>query len=230
MTLKMKMLDNSSAEMWIYGEIGGSGWGDGITSKQVADELGKYKDAKQINLRINSTGGDVFEGVAIYNQLRRHKAKVSVDIDGAALSIASIIAMAADPGELRMADNAFMMIHDPWSFTVGDSADHRKTAELLDGIKSQLVNTYVARTGMEPDQIAQMMSDETWMDAKSAESMKFIDSRTAELALAAHIDKRICRNIPDQFIHWQATAVKAMQNKTAQLKTELDKITSRILS
>lgn len=224
---KMRKVDDT-AEVFIYGDIGAGMWGDGVSAKQFAEQLKSLGKVSTIALRINSSGGDVFEGVAIYNQLKRQKAKVTVDIDGSALSIASVIAMAADPGELRMADNAFMMIHDPWSFTVGDAKEHRKTAELLDGIKSQIVNTYVARTQRDAEEIANMMAEETWLDAVAAESLGFIDSRTSELAIAAHVNPTICRNMPEYAYHMQQLSAAAQREKTESLKKTLDLIKGRL--
>lgn len=163
------------AEIFIYDDIGPE-WAGMIGAKTVRDALkGIAKDAP-LSVRINSNGGDVFEGVAIYNQLARHEGKVTVDIDGSALSAASIIAMAGD--EIRIAENAMMMIHDPWGFAMGGAGDMRSTADLLDKITASLATTYAARTGKPAEDVAALMGAETWFDAKEAVEAKFADTVT----------------------------------------------------
>ena len=128
------------AEVLIYDEI--SSWG--ITAENFVKDL-QGVTAKTINLRINSPGGSVFDGTAIFNALRAHPAKVVSHIDGVAASIASIIALAAD--EVRMAENAFYMIHNAWGVAMGDGAEMRKMADILDKIAGTLAKTYAAKTG-----------------------------------------------------------------------------------
>jgi ATP-dependent protease ClpP protease subunit len=128
----------------------------------------------------------VFDGVAIYNNLKRHPARIEVDVDGIAASIASVIAMAGD--EIRMAGNAMMMIHNPYGMAMGSSDDMRKTAELLDQIKTVIVDTYAKRTGEAGGAIAQMMDDETWMTAEEARKNGFSDVTTEEQRIAAAYD------------------------------------------
>jgi ATP-dependent Clp endopeptidase proteolytic subunit ClpP len=176
------MAGTKSAEIYLYDEIGDSFFG-GITAKQFADDLNALGKIDRINVRINSPGGDVFQGLAIYNTLKRHPANVVVDIDGMALSIASIIAMAGNT--INMAKNAMFMIHDPWGFTGGTAEDFRKQADLLDQVKENLVNTYVDKTGMDSGQINLLMSEETWMQAEEAKRLGFISNITEELQMAA---------------------------------------------
>ena len=187
---KIHMADKQ-AEIYLYGDIGGGMWGDGITSKQFSEEMAKVPATKNISLRINSSGGDVFEGVAIYNQLKRHKATVSVDVDGAALSIASVVAMAASPGELRMADNAFMMIHDPWMWVVGGAEDLRKKANYLDQVRENCLDIYSNRTGGDRDTIGEQMAAETWFNASEAVAAGFATSVGQTMAVAACKDRSL---------------------------------------
>lgn len=177
---------NERAVIYLYSDIGG--YFDGVTAKQFAKDLNDLGAVREINLRINSVGGSVFEGFAIYNLLSQHPATISVDVDGIAASIASVIAMAAAPGALRMAANATMMVHRPWSMAVGDAETMRKEADLLDKLDGQIRGTYVRRTGAEPAAVAAMMLAETWMDAEEAVTAGFADTVTAEQAIAAHID------------------------------------------
>lgn len=158
-----------NAELTIYGEIGE--WG--VTAKEVADALKELGNVKAIDLYLNSPGGDVFDGIAIYNKLQQHKAQVTVHIDGMALSAASIVAMAGD--RILMAENGMMMIHDPWGIALGNADDMRRMAELLDKSAGTLADTYAARTGKDVDDIRALMADETWMTAAEALEAGFID-------------------------------------------------------
>lgn len=170
------------ADIYIFEEIG-DGWMGGISAKRFADDLKAAGDLVQINLHINSPGGSVFDGIAIYNTLKKNKALVVVDIDGLAASIASIIAMSGD--EIRMAENAMMMIHDPWTVAAGSSADLRETADMMDKVKETLITTYARKTGLDDDEISDLMAAETWMTADEAVERGFIDSVSEEAKLAA---------------------------------------------
>lgn len=178
---RMKLV-GKTGEIFLYDEIG-DGFFGGISAKQFADDLSALGKIDNINLRVNSPGGDVFQGLAIYNTLKRNPANVVVDIDGMALSIASIICMAGD--EIRMASNAMFMIHDPWTFVGGTAEDLRTKADLMDQVKENLVNTYAARAKLDADEIAQLMADETWMQSSDALYHGFIDSVTDEIEMAA---------------------------------------------
>lgn len=180
------------AEIVIYEDIGDV-WG-GATAKTFADDLKKLGDVGEINVRINSGGGNVFDGIAIYNSLKRHPARVVVDVDGLAASIASVVAMAGD--EIRMADNALMMIHDPWIMTAGSAADLRNTAETLDKVREVLLDTYEGRTRRDREEISGMMAAETWMTSAEAVEAGFADAATEELAIAAHVDIKRFKNAP----------------------------------
>jgi ATP-dependent Clp protease protease subunit len=174
----------------------GDDWGDGVTAKAVAEELKPHKDASELVVYLNSPGGLVFEGIAIYNILVRHKARVTVVIDAAALSIASLIAMAGD--EIRMAQNAILMIHDPWSWVIGTAEEMRDEADLLDKAKSILVSTYASRSGRDEDDIAGMMADETWLTAEEAVEAGLADTVIeAKKAAAVSLGPVPVGQIPD---------------------------------
>jgi ATP-dependent protease ClpP protease subunit len=162
----------------LYDEVGAFGAG----SKDFLADLGKL-DGEHIHLRINSPGGSVIEGTAIYNALRRHQGGLTVHIDALAASMASVIAMAGAP--VYMADNALMMIHNPWTVSMGDSDQLRREADLLDKLKSTLVNAYKRKSGMEEKEIAQMMDKETWLDAVEAVALGFADAIEEGVAAAA---------------------------------------------
>lgn len=184
MSANIKFVNRSSktGEIWLYDTVG-EGFFGGMSAKQFSDELKGLGAVDTINLRINSPGGSVFDGVAIYNQLLRHPAKIVVDVDGIAASIASVIAMAGD--DIRMADNAMMMIHDPSGVSMGDANDMRKTANLLDQIKNTIVDTYEKRTRAAVATIEKWMADETWFGAEDALSNGFADSITAGQQVSA---------------------------------------------
>lgn len=176
---------NDRAEIHLYEDIG-AGWFGGVSAKQFTDDIKKLGAVKSIDLRINSPGGSVFEGVTIYNVLKSHAARVTTYIDGLAASIASIVAMAGD--EIVMADNALMMIHDPWGMTVGTAEDMRSEAAVLDTVKATLIDTYAKRTKQDKGKIAEMMADETWMTAAEAVELGFADGVSDEALMAACVD------------------------------------------
>jgi len=194
-----------TGEILIYADIGGGGWfSEGIGAKQFADDLKALGKVDTLQIRINSAGGDVFDGLAIYNQLRRHEARKEVSIDGMALSIASVIAMAGDT--VSMAANAMMMIHDPWSITMGTAGDFRQQADLLDQIKENLVVSYQRKAKISEQQIRDMMSEETWLRASDAVEEGFADLVTPDLAIAARFDPTRFKNVPPEI------RAKAMRN------------------
>ena len=188
-----------TAEILVYDQIGANSWtGEGLTAKAFAEKLSSMGKLKNINVRINSPGGSVFDGTAIYNTLKNNPAKVTTIIDGAALSVASIIAMAGD--EIRMAKNGYLMIHDPSGVARGGAGDMRKMAEMLDTVKSSLVTTYAERSKQSPEMIAEMMTKETWMTASEAKELGFVDSVTESLAVAASFDAANFANAPEGFM------------------------------
>jgi ATP-dependent Clp endopeptidase proteolytic subunit ClpP len=190
---------NDTAEILVYDQIGQNSWtGEGLTAKAFAEKLSAMGKLKNINVRINSPGGSVFDGTAIYNTLKNNPAKVTTIIDGAALSVASIIAMAGD--EIRMAKNGYLMIHDPSGVARGGAGDMRKMAEMLDTVKNSLVTTYAERSKQSPEKIAEMMTAETWMTASEAKELGFVDSVTESLAVAASFDAANFANAPEGFM------------------------------
>lgn len=183
---RMQASADNQAEIYIYDEIGY--WG--VTARQFVNDLKALGDISHINLHINSPGGDVFDGIAIFNALKHHGAAITVHIDGLAASMASVIAMVGNP--VIMPENTMMMIHKPWGFAGGDANDMRDYAELLDKVESVLIPAYAEKTGKSPDEIATMLEDETWMDGKECVAMGFADQVTPSLqAMACIQSKRI---------------------------------------
>lgn len=181
----VKNAAKKSAEIWIYEEIG-DGWYGGLSASQFVKDLKALGELDEITLRINSPGGSVFDGIAIYNVLKSHKATVRVYVDGLAASIASVIAMSGD--QIYMAENSLMMIHNAWGFAVGNAGDMRKVADELEKIDEAIVSTYCKRTRKEEKEICQLMAAETWMTAKEAKDLGFCDDITDALDAAAHFD------------------------------------------
>jgi ATP-dependent Clp endopeptidase proteolytic subunit ClpP len=160
--------DAQEVELAIYDEIGFYG----VTAKDFAQDL-KEHSGKHVHLRINSVGGSVTEGNAIFNALKRHKGGLTVHIDGLAASMASVIALAGD--KTLMAENAMMMIHNPWSMAWGDAEQLRKEADTLDKIKKVMVGAYRRKSGKDSEELAAIMDDETWLTAAEAKEAGFVD-------------------------------------------------------
>ena len=192
--IKVMARGNAAAEVLIYDPIGENWYGDGLTAKRFRDDLAALGEVQDITVRINSPGGEVFDGFAIYNALKQHPATVTVHVDGMAASIASVIAMAGD--EIRMAENAMLMIHDPWTIAMGSAEDFRRKADLMDQVKGNLVDTYARRTGQDAGRISELMAAETWMTAAQARELGFVDDVTEELQVAARFDVSRFRNPP----------------------------------
>jgi ATP-dependent Clp endopeptidase proteolytic subunit ClpP len=158
-----------SAEVMIYDEIGA--WG--ITAKRFVEDLGTVT-AKHITVRINSPGGQVFDGFAIYSALKAHSAVVAVRVDGLAASIASVIALAG--ATVTVAHNAFLMIHNPASFAFGDADALRKEAKLLDKLCTSIANVYAEKCGKTVAEIKEKMNEETWFDGAEAKAFGLVDA------------------------------------------------------
>jgi ATP-dependent Clp protease protease subunit len=187
------------AEIVIYDEIGAFG----IPAKAFLDELKALGPIAELTVRINSPGGSVFDGVAIYNALKRHDAAITVWIDGIAASIASMIAMAGD--EVVMPENAMLVLHDPSGLVMGTAADMRATAEALDRMKAGMVAAYRDKSGRDDTEIEALMAAETWLSAQEALELGLADRVEAPVRMAAHFDLSRFRNIPPQLATLAAT-------------------------
>lgn len=181
----------SANELMIYGAIDPYAWeGEGIRAIDVIDSL-RAIQGNDVKVRINSPGGSVTEGIAIYNALLADGRKIVVQVDAMAASIASIIAMAGE--QIIMAENASIMIHDPWSVVVGSSEDMRKMADEIDRMRNIIVDIYAKKTGKNPDEIRQLMSAETYMSAADAVEMGFATQvdMPLQIAACAPLDKAV---------------------------------------
>jgi ATP-dependent protease ClpP protease subunit len=175
---------NGNAELMIYDEIGG--WG--ISARQFASDLQALGKIGTLTARIHSPGGDVFEGMAIYNMIKGHPAHKVCHIDGLAASMASVIAMAFD--EVIMPENAMMMVHKPWGGTLGDAEDMRKYADLLDKVESNLVGAYQQKTGLPEAELHTLLAAETWLTGREAVEKGFANTLTEPLQMAASLTSK----------------------------------------
>lgn len=187
--LKPKALENwnsgikaasSDNTISILDVIGADMWGDGVSAKRISAALRAIGDSDVI-VNINSPGGDMFEGLAIYNLLRAHSGKVTVNVLGIAASAASIIAMAGD--DVLMGRGSFLMIHNCWAISMGNRHDFAKLAKDLEPFDKAMAGIYAARTGQSEDAIGQMMDDELYIGAGDAIDNGFADGLLAADAL-----------------------------------------------
>ena len=175
----------AAAEIFIYGDIGPSWWEETVTAANFVEQLQALK-ADEITVRLASIGGSVPDGLAIYNALKRHPAKVITSVDSIAYSIASLIAMAGD--EVEMASNALMMIHAPWSYVAGNANELRDQAEVLDTYAKAMATSYAAKTGKSVDDVLAMwLADgrDHYFTAADAQADGLIDRITDPLPIAA---------------------------------------------
>lgn len=162
------------ASLYIYDVIGEDWWtGGGVTAKSVQQAIDGMKGASALDIYINSPGGDIFEGKAIYSQLRRFSGEKVVHVDGIAASAASFIAMAGD--RIITAPAATWMIHEVWSGVVGRASDMRAMADVLDMENGTFAETYAKRSGQSVEDVRAWMTAETWMSASDAKSRGFTD-------------------------------------------------------
>jgi ATP-dependent protease ClpP protease subunit len=173
-----------AAEVYIFGDIGESWDEETVAAKEFVQNFAAI-DALKITVRMSSYGGSVTDGVAIHNAIKRHPAEIAVSIEGAAYSIASLIAMAGDTVE--MAENALFMLHAPWAGILGNSVEMREMADVLDRYAEAMASSYVAKSGQSHDEIMTLLTDgkDHWYTAKEALAAGFVDSVTPALQIAA---------------------------------------------
>lgn len=168
----MKNEDTGATELYFEGPISAETWlGDEITPGLFKSELEQHPG--DLTVWICSPGGDVFAASQIYTMLRNHKGKVTVKIDALAASAASVVAMSGD--ETFISPTGMLMVHDPACFASGNKADMEKAIALLDEIKEGIINAYEEKTHLSRSKIAKMMDEETWINAKKAKQLGFVD-------------------------------------------------------
>ncbi|UUV16948.1 Clp protease ClpP [Fusobacteria bacterium ZRK30] len=176
--LNAVMISKKKAEIRIYGVIG-EGWFADATPKNVNEELDALGEISEIDVRINSRGGGVFAGCAIYNSLKRHPAKVNIFIDGICASIATVVAMAGDT--IHMSKVSMMMIHNPYyGMTRGEASELRKQADDLDQFREVSIEAYLSKVNITRDDLIEKMDATTWMTAKTALAHGFVTNIESE--------------------------------------------------
>lgn len=228
-SMEIKNKTGDSADLYFYGEICSSKWQDRSDDdkcpQDVADFLNSLDGVKNINVYINSGGGDSFAGNAIYNILKRNPASKTVYIEGIAASAASVIAMVGS--EIIMPPGAQMMIHNAWTIAMGNANDFRKTADTLDKVSASHIEIYVenAAEGMTPEKFKAAMDAETWLDGTDAEgyfkSVKVEGERVAACISNGYLDRY--KNIPERVRQPTEPAGPSSQelNKIAIAKAKL---------
>lgn len=219
MTIKNKT--ESSVDLYFYGDIVSSWCGAWDDMDQYPESIKNFLDdakGKDLNIYINSNGGSVFAGIAIYNMLKRHEGHKKVYVDGLAASIASVIALVGD--EIIIPSNAYFMIHNAWCGCVGNSEDLRKQADLLDNINETILNIYSDNLcdGVDIETIKEMMNDETWLNGDEC-------SKYFNVTLGEEVDAVAC--VSDLYEKYNKVP-KNVLNEEDSKKINLDYYKSKI--
>lgn len=190
----------NQAELSIYGVIGKDFWsGEGVGAADFIEDLAALGNVAELSIRINSEGGNVFDGIPIYNALVRHKARKTVTIDGWAASIASLIAMAGDT--VIMPENTFLMVHGPSGGVFGNEQEMRAMADALAKVKQGMATTYMSKTGKDEAEVMALLNDgDNWFTAAEAVEFGFADEVTSPVRMAACFDMAKYRNVPDKIV------------------------------
>lgn len=204
---------NGAGEIVLYGDIGYD-----VTARDFAAELKKLGKVSTIDLRINSFGGDVFDGVAIYSRLMDHAASVTVHVDGIAASAASVIAMAGDT--IRITEAGQMMIHDAWALGIGNATEMRKLADRLDAVSGQMASVYERRTGQDMAQIRAWMAEEREFSGAEAVKFGFATETFAGERMAAKFD-------PGRH-HFRKTPAAALGENAMQARRAITEMRMRL--
>lgn len=203
----------TESTLYVYGVIGDDGWGDGISSLDFAKEIASAPTGT-LHLRINSPGGDVFEGRAMAQALREYKGSVVKHIDGVAASAATFFL--DTPGPNVMAKGSMLMIHNAWTVTGGNSDDLLSAAALLEKIDGQIANSYAAKAGVTVEQARAWMAAETWFTEQEA-----VDAKLAD-AIAEDQDGTKARATWDLSAYAKAPAAPAVDESAAIAKAKID--------
>lgn len=189
--LQIKNSTETSADLYFYGDIVSSWWGAWDDTDQYPEKVKSFLDeakGKELNIYVNSGGGSVFAGMAIYNMLKRHEGNKTVYVDGLAGSISSVIALAGD--KVVIPSNAYMMIHKPWSYSMGNANELREQADMLDKIEEGIINVYSEnlKEGIDIEDVKEMVNNETWLTGEDASKYFNIELSTNIEAVACVSD------------------------------------------
>lgn len=169
--------DQQATDIYLYGDVGDGWWGETIRADRIKEIL-QETPSDTINIHIQSYGGDVFEGITIYNLLRNSKKAINVYVDGIAASSASIIALAGD--KLIMPKNTQFMIHNPWTYTWGNANEMEKVVAQLRTCENSIIATYMEKFVGTEDELRQLLDAETFMTAEEAVAFGFADELLEE--------------------------------------------------
>ncbi len=219
----------TSADLYFYGDIVSDWWGAWQDEDQYPDAVKNFlaeHQGKNLNIYINSGGGSVFAGIAIYNMLKRHNGKKTVFVDALAGSIASVIAFAGD--RLVIPSNSFLMIHKPWASCVGNSDDLRKMADDLEAVETGILNIYEEhlKEGVSIDTIKEMLAAETWLNGQQAAEYFNVEIGE-EKAIAAAVTeetRKFCKAIPEEILARKRAQEKALEEKDQEKRNDIAKI------
>lgn len=212
-------VESSDSELILEGVIAqDSWWGDEATPKAFREELNKHSG--KLTVVINSPGGDVFAGMAIYNALREFKHEVTVRVDGLAGSIASIVAMAGD--KVIMSPGAMMMIHKPWTLAIGDANELDKVKEVLNSIEESMIPIYVSRSGKSTEEVQELLDAETWMTAEQAVELGFADEAIEAKGASAKVSEMFKDAVHGngQFAFSMSATESSMKSLVAKIKAK----------
>lgn len=201
--LKLKSLSRQKSEakaqgneLMLYGAIGS--YFDELDGKRTVEQINAMTG--DITVRVNSPGGDVFDGIAIMNALKTHgekKGKVTVIVEALAASIASVIAIGA-ADELVMSEGSYLMIHNPWTIAIGDAAEFEHTAGVLRQLAGTIADIYARKSGKSKEDMQVLMDAETWMDAAASLEIGFADKADGEEhSVASAFDLSVFKNVPE---------------------------------
>ena len=219
----------TSADLYFYGDIVSDWWGAWQDEDQYPDAVKNFlaeHQGKDLNIHINSGGGSVFAGIAIYNMLKRHSGKKTVFVDALAGSIASVIAFAGD--RVVIPSNSFLMIHKPWASCVGNSDDLRKMADDLEAVETGILNIYEEhlKEGVSIDTIKEMLAAETWLNGQQAAEYFNVEIGE-EKAIAAAVTeetKKFCKAIPEEILARKRAQENALDEKDQEKRNDIAKI------
>lgn len=217
----------------IYGEVVPESWrfeGE-MSATHFKDQLDRLSDVEEISVNLNSPGGSVYEGLAIYNMLKRHKARIVVNVDGLAASIASVIAMAGDV--IRMPENSMLMIHNAMTMQMGNADDMRETAELLDKVSGSIMTTYLSKSNkINEATLKALMDAETWLTADEALHYGLVDEVTATRELVACASEKqlnVFNKTPERFMKMVETPEEAdEESEETKIEEEIERRFSQL--
>lgn len=217
--LEIKNLTETTADLYFYGDIVSDWWGAWQDEDQYPDAIKNFlseANGKSLNIHINSGGGSVFAGIAIYNMLKQYKGKKKVYVDGLAGSIASVIALCGD--EIVMGTGSMMMIHKPWSWCQGNADDMRRHADCLDSIQDSILSIYAEKLneGVEAETINGLVNAETWLTAEETSKYFAVTiENTIQAAACVSDNFKIYKNTPKSYLKAKT------EDDTEKIKNEL---------